>query len=67
MDRNRTENGKANRLRITTSQRNALAKSIQTLLSNEIRSGAKGGHATDVAPSLLNDFLNQNWKTADAP
>ena len=68
IDYNRTENGKTAYLAITTAQRGALLKDLESYFGESVKIGATAGqYPTDVAPALLWGFLHgEGWKTSDS-
>ena len=66
VDRERTEEGKLKFLTITSNERKSLIKNLLNVFGDQIKKGPKGGQLPlECSASLLYQFLNKGWKSAD--
>ena len=66
VDNKKLKDGNLAYLKINSEQRKRLIKSIEDGFGEKVKGGAKGGQYPIVASaSLLWEFLNKEWKSAD--
>lgn len=66
VDSDQLVEGRVGPLLLTVDEKRRLMNSLLSLFREEMKT-SKGGYATEVAPSLLWQCLNQPWKTSNTP